>query len=57
MEGDSSIRIPGRWKRNRTAMFNNVLGFSVVECTLVCKIHNVTHLQNETERDDNQDKI
>lgn len=28
-------------KRDRTAMFNNVLGISVVECTIVYKIHGV----------------
>lgn len=47
MEGDSSISISGfltepgggggkEGKRDRTAMFNNVLGISVVECTIVC---------------------
>ncbi len=58
MEGDSSIRIPGflteprGWrkggKRDRTAMFNNVLGISVEECTIiVCEMHAVIQLPNE----------
>lgn len=57
MEGDSSIRIPGflnalggggeERERGRTAMFNNVLGISVEECTIVCKIHDVIQPQNE----------
>lgn len=59
MEGDSSIRIPGfltepegGWrrkggKRDRTVMFNNVLGISVEECTIVCKIPDVIQPQNE----------
>lgn len=34
-------------ERARTAMFNNVLGISVVECTIVCKIHDMIWLQNE----------
>ena len=36
-----------RRKRDRTAMFNNVLGISVVECTIVRKIYYVIQLQNE----------
>lgn len=58
MEGDSSIRIPGfliepeggwreRGKRDRMAMFNNVLGISVVECTIVYKISDMEQLQGE----------
>lgn len=35
-------------KGYRTARFNNVLGISVQECTIMCKIHGVIHqLQNE----------
>lgn len=55
MEGDHSItgflteqegwRKGG--KRDRTAMFNNVLGISVAECTIVSKTHDVIQLQNE----------
>lgn len=57
MEGDSSISISGfltepggcgkGGKRDRTAMFNNVLGIITVECTIVCKIQDVIQLQNE----------
>lgn len=57
MEGDSSIRIPGftpsrgggggKERRERTAMFNNVLGISVEECTIVCKTHGMIQLKNE----------
>lgn len=36
-----------RRKRDRTAMFNNVLGISVVECTIVWKMHDVIQQQNE----------
>lgn len=39
-------------KRDRTAMFNNVLPLSVVECTIVCKIHGAIKLWNEPKRND-----
>lgn len=39
-------------------MFNNVAGISVVECTMVCKIHDAIQLLSEpkTKRSDNQEK-
>ena len=44
-------RRAGGWRKaatgDRTAMFNNVLGISVEECTSVCKICDVIQLQNK----------
>lgn len=44
-------------KRDRAAMFNNVLRISVVECTMVYKIHNVIQLNHRLKRSENWEQM